>query len=98
MSLSMIIALSLQSAATAPVDIAAPNTAKMSLSEVNAFNAKVGKDHPYFIKCRKVEKIGSLVKRGHACRTAAQWQQITDNGNRQARQLVEDGTTRPSGQ
>ncbi len=98
MSLSIMIALLLQSAAIAPVEVAPPNTAKMNMAEVKAFNAKVGKDHPYYIKCRKVEKIGSLVKRGSACRTAAEWRQMTDHGNREARRLVEDGTSKPSGQ
>ena len=93
-----IIAMLLQATAPAtPAPVAEPDAAKMSLKEVKAFNATVDPSHPYFIKCRPVAKTGSLVKRGHACRTAERWRQLSENGNRQARTLVEESTTRPSG-
>lgn len=96
-SLMWIIALLLQ-AASLPTAATEPDAAKMSLKEIKAFNATVASDSPHFITCRKVEKTGSLVKRGHVCRTAKRWQQLDDNGNRQARTLVEESTTRPGGQ
>lgn len=91
------IALLLQ-VASLQAQVSEPDAAKMSLREIKAFNATVAPNSPHFITCRKVEKIGSLVKRGHACRTAKRWQQLDENGNRQARTLVEESTTRPGGQ
>ena len=38
------------------------------------------------------------VKKGKVCKTLAQWRQMTESGNELARRLVEDGTSRPSGQ
>lgn len=49
------------------------------------------------IKCRKIEVTGSMVKKGRVCKTIAQWRAITDNNNYLAREMVEDGTTRPAG-
>lgn len=49
------------------------------------------------IKCRRVDVTGSLVKRGRVCKTVAQWRAIIDNNNELARKLVEDGTTRYTG-
>lgn len=50
------------------------------------------------IKCRKIEVTGSLVKKGKVCKTVAEWRAIADNNNYLARKMVEDGTTRPSGE
>jgi hypothetical protein len=50
------------------------------------------------MRCRAVRVTGSLVKKGKVCKTLAQWRQITESGNENARRLVEDGTSRPSGQ
>lgn len=43
------------------------------------------------MKCRKVEKTGSLVTKGKVCKTVAEWKRIIDNGNRTARAVVEEG-------
>jgi len=50
------------------------------------------------IRCRPVRVTGSLVKKGKVCRTLAEWRQMADSGNELARRLVEDGTSRSSGQ
>lgn len=49
------------------------------------------------IKCRIVEVTGSLVRKGRVCKTIAQWRSIIGNSNELARKMVEDGTTRPTG-
>ena len=100
MIFSLTIALLLQgsTAAIQPTDVAAPDTVKMSLAEVKAFNATVGEDHPYYIKCRKVEVTGSLVKRGRACRTTLEWAKLQEDGNEQARAIADYSRTRPGGQ
>ena len=50
------------------------------------------------IKCRKIQVTGSLVKKGKVCKTVAEWRSIAENNNYLARKMVEDGTTRPSGE
>lgn len=49
------------------------------------------------IKCRRVDVTGSLVKKGRVCKTIAEWRSIIGNSNELARKMVEDGTTRPTG-
>ena len=96
---SLTIALLLQgAAAVAPVDVSAPDTTKMTLSEVKAFNAKVGVGHPQYIRCRTVSVTGSLVKRGRVCRTATEWAKLQEDGNEQARAITDYSRTKPSGQ
>jgi hypothetical protein len=43
------------------------------------------------IRCRKVEVIGSLVKKTKVCKTMAEWRSIGDKGNRNARDVIESG-------
>ncbi len=92
------------SAAAAPpatpvsLDVPAPDTVSMSLAEVKAFNATVGKDHPYFIRCRSIEVTGSLAKKGRVCRTISEWRQLQDDGNEHARAIVDYSRSRPNGQ
>jgi uncharacterized lipoprotein YmbA len=49
------------------------------------------------IICRRVEVTGSLVKRGRVCRTADEWNRIAENGNYNARKMVDDSTARQGG-
>lgn len=60
--------------------------------------ADTASDPDKAIRCRKVEVTGSMVKKGRVCKTLAEWRNINDNHNDLARRMVEDGTTRPSGQ
>jgi hypothetical protein len=50
------------------------------------------------VVCRRVDVTGSLIKRGRVCRTVAEWRRITENGNYNARKMVDEGTTRGGGQ
>lgn len=76
-------------AASAAVEVAEPNPKGMSQSEIRAFNAKLSRTHPFYIRCVKSEDIGSLVKRNYSCRTNAQWHKAEDIGNQNARESVE---------
>lgn len=49
------------------------------------------------VRCRRVEVTGSLVKRGRVCRTVREWRTISENGNYNARKMIEDGTSKQSG-
>lgn len=49
------------------------------------------KSDPNAIRCRRVDVTGSLVKKYKVCKTNAEWNRLTDGGNRVARQIVETG-------
>lgn len=67
-----------------------PDPKKMSQSEIRAHNAKLPRDHPYFIRCVKREDIGSLVKRNFSCRTNQQWTAAENAGNDEARAIADE--------
>ena len=46
---------------------------EMTPTEIKAYNADIGPDHAYYIKCRKTEVIGSLAKKLRVCRTNQHW-------------------------
>lgn len=61
----------------------------MTSSEIKAFNEGLEATHPNYIRCRKTEVIGSLVKKLRVCRTNAQWRRSIDAGNAEAREVVD---------
>lgn len=78
-------------AATTPVsatNVPEPDPSHMSLKEIRAFNKTVGKDHPYFIRCRRDVEIGSVAKAHTVCRTKRDWADADEAGNRAARDTV----------
>jgi hypothetical protein len=66
-----------------------PDPKAMSQKEIRAFNARLAKTHPFYIKCVKSEAIGSLVKRNYSCRTNAQWQKSEEIGNQDVRDTMD---------
>jgi len=86
---SLLILVAAQAAAPVAADVAEPNPKAMSQSEIRAFNAKLARTHPYYIRCVKTEDIGSLVKRRLSCRTNEQWAKADKIGNISARETVE---------
>jgi hypothetical protein len=62
---------------------------EMTPGEIKAHNAGLETSDPYYIKCRKTEVMGSLVKKERICRTNAQWKQATALGNDGTRDMVE---------
>lgn len=42
--------------------------------------------------CRRIEITGSLVKRGKVCKSAKEWDRITQRGNESARTVIESGS------
>lgn len=86
-----------QAPASAPVT--APASAPIAQDgKLAKASDKTVSDPDQAIRCRTVRVTGSLVKKGKVCKTLAQWRQMTDSGNELARRLVEDGTSRPSGE
>lgn len=61
----------------------------MSPGEIKAHNAGLESSDPNYIKCRKAEVMGSLVKKERICRTNAQWKEATALGNEGTRDMVE---------
>lgn len=91
MNLALLLLAAAAAAASAPpadTTIAEPNPSRMSRAEIRAFNEQVGEGHPLYIRCRRDVEIGSLAKARTICRTARQWADADDAGNRTARDTV----------
>jgi hypothetical protein len=63
---------------------------KMKPSEIRAYNAKLTRDHPNYIRCDRVEETGSLVKKSTVCRTNEEWNRIETANNEGARDMARD--------
>ena len=61
----------------------------MSSREIDAHNAGLTKTHPYFIRCRKGDLIGSNVRSQKVCKTNQDWGADTELSGRAARDSVE---------
>jgi hypothetical protein len=64
-----------------------PDPKAMSQSEIRAFNAKLNRTHPFYIRCEKREETGTLVRKLYSCRTNAQWHASDATGNDNAREI-----------
>ena len=87
-----IAALSLAIAApAAAVDKQPPSRmpSEMTPTEIKAYNADIDAAHPYYIKCRKTEVIGSLARKLRVCRTNEQWKESSAKGNENAADTLE---------
>lgn len=87
------IALLLTSAATTAVsaaDVTEPDPKAMKQSEIREFNAKLAKNHPYYIRCVREAETGSFVPRKASCRTNQQWNAAHEAGNREARDIQDE--------
>ena len=65
-------------------------------TEIKAYNADIDSSHPYYIKCRKTEVVGSLAKKLRVCRTNEQGKEASTNGNQNARDTLEEFARRGS--
>lgn len=81
-------------AAASPTDIPEPVPSQMSRSEIREHNAKLPKDHPYYIRCVKATDTGSLVARRQVCRTNQTWAAFDRAGEQAARQAADDARDR----
>ena len=69
---------------------------EMTPTEIKAYNADIDSGHPYYIKCRKTEVVGSLAKKLRVCRTNEQWKEASTKGNQNARDTLEEFARRGS--
>ncbi|PKB13948.1 hypothetical protein B0I00_2576 [Novosphingobium kunmingense] len=84
--------------AAAAADVAEPNPKEMKQSEIRAFNAKLAKDHPYYIRCVREPETGTLVARKMSCRTNGQWAVSAESGNREARDIMDEMRSKAASQ
>lgn len=91
--LASMIALILSQSAAVAAPVAAqidePDPKQMSRSEINKFNAKLSRTHPYFIRCVRSGETGSLVKTTYSCRTNEKWAMADRVGSENARETLE---------
>jgi hypothetical protein len=88
--LTSLLLLAASATATAPsVEVTEPNPKAMSAKEMREHNAKLARNHPFFIRCVKSADTGSLVKRKASCRTNQQWAAADEAGNREARDIAD---------
>lgn len=92
---SLLIAFAVPAAASS--DRQAPDRppSTMTSKEIAAFNDGLDRAHPFYIKCRRIDEIGSLVKKARVCRTNQDWVQADKVGNQNARDTVEAMTRAP---
>lgn len=69
----------------------------MTGSEIRTYNIGLAPTHPDFIRCRKIEEIGSLVKKARVCHTNEQWKRLWMQGNQDARDTVDHFGSKGSG-
>jgi hypothetical protein len=86
---SLLLLLAAETTTAAPAAVEEPDPKAMSRAEISAFNAKLPRTHPYYIRCLRLEETGSLVKKTYSCRTNEQWGRAERVGNQNARDTVE---------
>ena len=62
---------------------------EMTGAEIDAHNQGLAFADPNYIKCRKIDEVGSLVRKIRVCHTNSQWRKISDKGNQDARDSME---------
>ncbi|MFM5924249.1 MAG: hypothetical protein ACKOPG_08705 [Novosphingobium sp.] len=88
-ALFLILAADAGTAAAAEQPMVEPNPKTMSQKEIRAFNSKLPRSHPYYIRCVASGEVGSLVKKSYSCRTNHQWALAEEKGNQNARDTME---------
>jgi hypothetical protein len=94
--LTTIIALALTVSSTPPTAASTDRrppldrpASTMTGTEIKAYNVGLAPTHPDFIKCRKIEEVGSLVKKARVCHTNEQWKQLWAQGNQDSRDTMD---------
>ena len=62
---------------------------EMSGAEIDAYNQGRTANDADYIRCRRIEQPGSLVKKLRICNTNAEWKRVADKGNQDARDSME---------
>lgn len=62
---------------------------QMSGAEIDAYNQGRGPTDADYIRCRRIEQVGSLVRKIRVCNTNAEWKRLADKDNQEARDSME---------
>lgn len=94
--MSVLVLVSSPSATAVNADCAPPeqSPSEMTNAEIRYFNQGLAASHPQYIKCRKIDEIGSLVKKARVCRTNEQWKQAWAQGNQNSRETMDAMTSK----
>jgi hypothetical protein len=57
-------------------------------AQTPAPEAKLDKNDPNAVRCRRLEVTGSLVRKERVCKTNAQWRAISEQQNRDADDMI----------
>lgn len=88
--LGLLICMSAAPAVASETEIPLARTpSEMSGDEIDAYNAGRTATDADYIRCRRIEQPGSLVKKLRVCNTNAEWKRVTDKGNQDARDSME---------
>lgn len=68
---------------------AARSASEMTGAEIDVHNQDLAATDANYIRCRRIEVSGSLVKKLRVCNTNANWKRIGDKGNQEARDSME---------
>lgn len=87
LALAPALVLAADEGAAPPVERKIPEgpPSAMTNAEIATHNEGLELRHPDFIKCRKIDMIGSLVKKARVCRTNEQWAASWQKGNQNVR-------------
>ena len=70
------------------------SSAQATVSLVDpAATEKLDSRDPNYMRCRKIQVTGSLVKKDRVCKTNAEWAKITEDMQRNADNLIGRGRT-----
>lgn len=61
----------------------------MTNAEIKVYNQGLAMTDPAYIKCRKIEEVGSLVKKARVCHTNQEWKQLWVQGNQDSRDTMD---------
>lgn len=81
--------------ATEAADVERPNAPDMSLAEIRAFNAKLPKDHRYFIVCKREGVTGSLAKAIRVCQTREDIERLARDAQNGTREIMDRARVSP---
>lgn len=96
-TLHMAMFVAVSAAAPEPAADRTPPTqppSEMTNAEIKAYNEGLAMTHPYYIKCRKIDQVGSLVKKARVCRTNEQWKESWVKGNQNSRDVADAMTSK----
>ena len=83
----LILAMAQAAGAEAPAVSTGPH--EMTRSQIRAYNSRLSREDPAYIRCKTEEETGSLVRAHSTCRTNAEWRRVEDQNNADARDMVD---------